>query len=95
MSNNYITAAKIPGSELRRRKRAHDPSAFTRAQACRLIAVCEDSEIVRKFRRHVNSHVQKSADRKLIRLAEREKRVAAAKKAAATRAAKKAEAVAS
>lgn len=89
----YTTNIKLTGSEVRRRKRVNDPSAFTRAQACKLLSNSMDVELVRKFTKHSNGHVKQLVSKRLERigvvLAEREKRSAAAKKAAATRAAKK------
>ncbi len=90
----YSTVVKLNGSEVRRRKRVYDPSAFTRAQACKFVAGSMDVELVQKFSKHPNEHVKRLVSRRLDRidslLVAAEKRSAAAKKAAATRAAKKA-----
>lgn len=89
----YTTVVKLTGSEVRRRKRVCDPSAFTRAQACKLISNSMDTGLVQKFSKHGNEHVRRLVPKRLERieslLVAAEKRQAAAKKAAATRAAKK------
>lgn len=93
----YTVNVKLTGSEVRRRKRVYDPSAFTRAQACKLVAGSMDVELVQKFAKHPNEHVKRLVPKRLERIDElllaAEKRSAAAKKAAATRAAKKTTAV--
>ncbi len=89
----YTTIAKVSGSVRRQMRRTFDHTGFTRAQALRVVAGSEDLDVLKRFEKHVNLHVRKAVARRMVTveamLALREKRSEAAKKAAATRAAKK------
>lgn len=78
-------AKTLTGSQQRRARAAQVVTAFTRAQAARYIAATDDSEAIAALAEHPNKHIQAYVAHKLGALEAKAKRVAVAKKAAATR----------
>lgn len=96
----FNSNVKMSGGEMRRMRRENEPGGYTRAQACKLIALSTDVNVVAKFSGHVNKRVVAASTRRLEVLSLQDKlskenadaklkRSQAAKKAAATRKAKK------
>lgn len=89
----YTQKAVLSGGERRRLKREFNPAAFTRAEALAVVAASVDVNVLEKFKKHQNKRVAVAVSRRLDVLEHqaelRAKRSEAAKKAAATRKAKK------